>query len=488
MHNSIKLIVSLFLIMIFLFGITSSFAAKPKEDIYDVILFFGQSNMVGSAYPDPEDRHIGRESVFSKETGIDLDIVKKINNRANVGIVLNDGVAYEYIYSPDTYGRKNELVSGNLYPITNGAWFCTGEFLTYSGGRVVAASESTAITQYSGCTNIIPEFCRTYNQKTGHKVIAVVVARGGTSLSSFAQGSLNKIMEIKYKAAIDYCIANNMNVGNRFFVCFQGENEADNPATVSPSKITSEYKNYFKKLADGMKSWGTNYSINNGAIIETGAWIYQSPIQSVNAVHQAQEELIKEHYAILGSNYPYNSYVPIWSEYDLCTTDVCYDDKNKSSKGEYGYVYAKATERVDSNYFVTGSVEKAGDYNKIHFTAAALSQIGRETAKNLAKISSNNISIPATNNNILGSTSNVVEATSKPQATNVKTTPKPTATTKPTTTKSVKTATPRPVATKKPTTPRAIKTATPRPNPITYRNSIVSQKSVKSSITSSFKR
>lgn len=69
MHIFLKKFTCIVLIILVFFNMTDTIASNFKDDVYDVILFFGQSNMLGFAYPNPEDRHVGREEDFSRETG-----------------------------------------------------------------------------------------------------------------------------------------------------------------------------------------------------------------------------------------------------------------------------------------------------------------------------------------------------------------------------------------------------------------------------------
>ena len=53
-----------------------------EEDIYDVILFWGQSNMYGASTAEAETRHLNRQNIFARETATDISIVNNIVNRA----------------------------------------------------------------------------------------------------------------------------------------------------------------------------------------------------------------------------------------------------------------------------------------------------------------------------------------------------------------------------------------------------------------------
>ena len=237
---------------------------------------------------------------------------------------------------------------------------------------------TTEDTAYNGATNMIPQFCKTYYYLTGHKVIAVMCAKGGEPIEAFTPNGGNgrkiyQVMKQKYNAAVSYAQSQNLTIANKYFVAFQGEANVNAGERGTASYYTSK----FKEITTGLKS---DCGITKGAIVETGSEIYTNTMAAVNAIHQAQESLIDNTNIILGSDYPYQSYVPMDSDYNNCTTNVCYNTSGQ--KLDYGTAYAKATERVDSYYF--DGKEPLQDTNKIHFTSAALSQIGLETAEHMA--------------------------------------------------------------------------------------------------------
>ena len=81
-----------------------------SNDIYDIVLFWGQSNMVGSANGGQEKRQgttATSRQVFSEKSGIDLDIVEKIQSRYIVDVDVPEGCAYEYVYDADSYVNNN---------------------------------------------------------------------------------------------------------------------------------------------------------------------------------------------------------------------------------------------------------------------------------------------------------------------------------------------------------------------------------------------
>ena len=184
-----------------------------SKDIVDVILFFGQSNMVGSAMPGDEKRQGTTEAeqiVFSKKTGIDLDIVKNIKSRCKVDVPLRPGTAYEYIYNPDAYVKEFSSMYGNatswnenLTSANGTVWNrknlkplemdnITGENLTgNTSNATIQYTPGGGNTDVAGATNMVPEFCRKYYELTGRKVVAVICAKGGVGIQEFAPADQN---------------------------------------------------------------------------------------------------------------------------------------------------------------------------------------------------------------------------------------------------------------------------------------------------------
>ena len=394
-------IVTIIILMSTIFGsFINKTEAASDEEVYDVILFWGQSNMLGFARGTEENRQIGREENFASETATHIDIVKNIDTqtidlstnkkigRSRVSIDLEPGIAYEYIMYPNSE-LGCTTADEHLKPMPTGKayeYVCIGEPLKYNKStnkveyvpfkEIDGKNEDVSLT---GCMNMIPAFCQGYYYLTGHKVIAVMCAEGGEPIESFTPGikdgkNIYEVMKQKYNQAVSYAESKNMKIGNKYFVSFQGESNVRDDKTGT----TEWYETKYREVVDGLKR---DCGITNGALVETGFEIYSATMEPVNRIHTAQENLINNYSdTVLGSRYPYESFVPVDSDYDNCFTNVCYDEKG--NKLDYGTAYAKATERVDSNYFETGTV--LDDYNRIHFTSAALCQIGVETAVNLA--------------------------------------------------------------------------------------------------------
>ncbi len=351
---------------------------EETEEIYDVILFWGQSNMVGTCSDELEYRFAPDDlesiQVYSEATGIDEEILKNNGKERNiVSIEQKENTAYEYMYNTNNLEEINS--EREVY----------GEYLHFNS--VDLGGKPTNLTVYdkespptnkalsaSRGTNMIPQFCKTYYQETGHKVIAVFAAYGGTPIRYFLpyddedntmeeERYIYEALKAKYQAAIKYLTDNNYNIGNKFYVVFQGEADIN--------RSTELYKRDFLKVHNNLKN---DLGITLGAICETSTKVGEKTMEQVEKVHIAQEELIAENEdIILGSSYSYDRYVPKQSDYENCTTKIAFDING--NKLDYKEAFKRATYSVDYSK------------NTIHFTSAALSQVGKEVAEVLSKFS-----------------------------------------------------------------------------------------------------
>ena len=365
-----------------------------NNDIYDVILFWGQSNMVGYAgclsdenSPDGRIEEVGGNENFSKKTGIDIEIINKYDKMNHVAIEQEPGTAFDYKY-----------ISNSLEEISADTEIL-GEKLKYeideneSVNLAYRDVDSTDFSiQQSKGTNMIPQFCSTYYKLTGHKVVVVLTANGGEKIANFLPsddeeyGEKNKddddkqyiyeAMKTKYNAAIKYLEDNNKTIGKKLYVCFQGEADAagsinrndPNVEQLMNNAIT-KYKNTFKKVHNKLKS---DLGITNGVIIETGSTPgilnYNEYLKRV-AIHNAQEELAQENNdIIIGSDYAWEKLIPNSAGYEIIMGNTN-DYENKLAEMRLSVCYHEGA--ADPNE------------NAIHFTSAALSQIGKETAESI---------------------------------------------------------------------------------------------------------
>ena len=376
--------------------------AATTNDVYDVILFWGQSNMVGSCLPRQEsDIRFNPESNievknYSKLSGISEDILKENSKKYRniVYIPQTPKTVYEYVYTTDSI-KEITTPTESVTPQF-------GERLKYdtsSGKLVTTNSVYYSSLGVSSGTNIIPEFCRTYYEKTGHKVVAVLASREGKPIRQFLpyndedntvseeQKSLRVYESIKekYEKAINYMNRNNYRIGSKIYVAFQGESDVG----TTEETTNHDYYKQFMKVHNNLKN---DLGIQKGALIETARAGGTYKLDAVNVIHQAQERLISENSDIvLGSTFFYDKYVPAKEDYDKCNTKITLD----SNGNKISYENALEKARTAEDYIDDNTTN-----NAIHLTSAALSQIGRETALNLA----NNIDYTAPVLNISYST------------------------------------------------------------------------------------
>ena len=329
------------------------------EDIYDVVLFFGQSNMVGSSgkydSEDKQDQRLKREGVskFSKSSGISKEILKKYKEMGFVSVDFKSNTAFEYLYLSD---KIVELSSKTKY---------SGETLKYTGNTLVKGQSGNFDTKRSYGTNMIPYFLKTYSEKTNHKIVAVMTAHGAYEIDKFQPGtSMYNAMKTKYNAAINYLNKKGYAVGHKFYVVFQGE------ADVAYNTNGITYYNKFMNIHKGLKR---DTGITDGFIVETSTkdGRKSNNIDALKTIHNEQQKLISKNSDIfLASNYPYRTFTPHQTQYnsEFKKSGVSYDAALKNS------LLGKCVTSED------------GDKNAIHFNSAALSQIGYEAAVNSSKV------------------------------------------------------------------------------------------------------
>ena len=363
---------------------------RDLKDIYDIVLFIGQSNMVGRATNTREKRYNhnsyiydGAKSVkqYSNLTGINKNI---LNNNGNtfdfVSIKQIEGTAYEYMYLTNSF-KEIDSTKKVRY----------GENLVYKNGKLMDYSETDktyySIVKSKG-TNMIPQFCQTYYELTGHKVIVVFAAQGGVPIQTMlphkdirnnsrkSESYMYEAIKTKYKAAEKLAKEQKLQIANKLYVIAQGETNVE----LNTSK--SEYKEAYMTIHKKLKK---ELGIEKGAIVETSYTTGYKTMKEINIIHKAQKELIKENKDIyLGSSYFYDRFVPMEKDYKNCNTKVTIDENG--DKLSYKEALKRSRYSVDPT-IIDKTTEKR---NYIHFTSAALSQAGMDVAKNLSKVINNN--------------------------------------------------------------------------------------------------
>lgn len=375
--------------MIFLLFPYDVFAVT--NNVYDVILFWGQSNMVGSCGGHTcTDGKIGEESEdarlvslgaseFSKQSGIDLEIVNLYTTMGHVNVPVISGTVYEYLYNSNTLveiTKDTKYFGETLYTNSD------------SSGNVVFNAtnneDNVFAIQRSQGTNMAVWFAKTYYEKTGHKVIIVMAANGGEQIRHFLLHSssdsnttttdkqyIYEAMVAKYKAAIDYLNSKSMKIGNQFHIVFQGE------ADVSSAQSTGEvqWQEIYEYIHSLLKK---NLGMQFGVIVETAYTVGLDKYNGAYLVNTSQEKTISSNSdVLLGSSYPWDRYVPneeMYYYYDSAKLGYGYNGKYLGATKSY----ADALEQAKLSVSISQCSE-----NTIHFHSAALSQIGLESATNV---------------------------------------------------------------------------------------------------------
>ena len=89
----------LFFVFLILCILCLPYGVFAKAEVYDVVLFFGQSNMTGFAGKytgdDSSDSRIGNDlNAFSNKTGINMDILNNYTAVNHVNVPIESGTAY----------------------------------------------------------------------------------------------------------------------------------------------------------------------------------------------------------------------------------------------------------------------------------------------------------------------------------------------------------------------------------------------------------
>ncbi len=202
--------------------------SQPAVDVVDVILFTVQSNMVGR-----------ETSPYSVSIPADY--------------------AYEYKYNTDSLTALRNPV----------------------GEKLKAAEPSSG-------SSIVPQFCADYVAKTGRKVVAVHVARGGQEIAKFAPGqTLYNDIVTKFTACLDYLEeAGTFEIGRTFYVMYQGESDSRNSNTMATTS-KEQYMKTYMQFHNGLQA---AFDFEFGAIIYTGRNTYES-LAGVKTVNAAQNQL-----------------------------------------------------------------------------------------------------------------------------------------------------------------------------------------------------
>lgn len=305
--------------------VTSNMNLYPHwQRSFDLILLWGQSNMVGSV-----GRSFEKDDNSSLLKGIDSDIVYFNQSYGRVLVNMPSHVAYEYRY----------LLGGMSDVSLNYESF--GEQLYYKNDELTA--EKVADIQSldaSDGTNMIPYFSQEYYNQTGNRFIVVHAARGALRIGDIlpeAQTNTYKSMIIKYKKAEEYITKQGFVINNRFYVVYQGESDMQDNSV-------SQYANTYKKVHDSLVK---DLNLSFGAMVYMVRGDLPCDYTNLKIIRDQQKKLVSENNdIIMGTDFLYKEYC----------------EKGNNS------LFGVKTSAVD---------------NSIHVNSAALSQVGRNIAKNI---------------------------------------------------------------------------------------------------------
>ena len=333
---------------------------NPQKKI-DVVLMFGQSNMVGrpAALTDvnkkiKDTRKIDERLYNTSDNTYDDDLLKNYNYIFGVNYTIPKSTAYEYKYNSNSFA--------DLYN--------NGKYLKNFGETIVATENNATSFKTSFGTNIIPYFAKTYTQETGHKLAIVHTAIGGKQIECFLPTTdkyyscdrkryMYEMMYKKYQAALRKLKRNGYTVENTFYLVIQGEANTNNGKNNGYENYYSHYMrlhNYLKK----------NFGLKFGAIVYTAYKPSTSKDSKkcvlIDGMHNAQANLIKKNKdIILASDFAYRRYT-----------------EN----------YANAFGLGQHTYTENGKKVIVKD-NSAHYTSLTLSKIGIDSALRISKLIKN---------------------------------------------------------------------------------------------------
>ena len=185
--------------------IQSETNVAPQKDGFDLIIFMGQSNMVGHGYKD-----------YAKQC-----------NYSPVEII--DGAGYEM-----TFNDSNKA-TGIIKLRENEALF---------GSRV--ANDTTG--------SLVTAFMNAYYNNTGTPVIGIQAAQTGTSIYDDwqeGQGVL-ETAKTRFKTAEEYLNTNGYKIKHRYMVWYQGEQDVKK-VEYTDNGVTKKYEDYLRNTVEAMQ-------------------------------------------------------------------------------------------------------------------------------------------------------------------------------------------------------------------------------------------
>lgn len=310
-------------------------------------------------------------ATYSAYLGIDADILAGTRNARTTLGSLPAGIAWQYYLSTNSF---TPITTGTHTGESGKGW--NGVWYNAVSGRFERCKTNPTAPKALGAstmTNMVNEFCRVWYARTGHKLIVIFAAIGGAPVQAFLPMAdpyyLSAGMDPNQQYAFTYeaiaasvqgaealAAVKGYQIAGHYWVSMQGEADV----------TTVGYADLYRRVIGNFAALG----FTNGALVETSYPIgYGAAFGNVLEMHNIQEALIANNPdTVLGSAFDWNHYIPDEASY-LGSAE----EQAKWGGLPYAEAYARARMCVDS------CAE-----NMEHLNSAALSQIGRDTANNLA--------------------------------------------------------------------------------------------------------
>ena len=318
---------------------TSAPKSNVGEKEIDLMIFMGQSNMVGYGH-------------------IEMETEESINPiLGNDGHSINKGFK---IYK-EVDGKKADITNDEEKLVDIGEPFGKEQNYLSDGSKTQNAPSGSMVTALTNA----------YYKKTGIPVVAISSAVGGQSIYEWWNSENNKDYglqdaKIKYEEAVKYLINNGYTIRNKYMIWCQGESDTGTQSIV-PKETPNRYDEYLKEgnsYEDKLKNVinemsnievnvqnNTYFGIDKAFIIKVGHKAGSYAMH--DDIMKIQEKICEENENIILAS---NAYEAL----SLCKENIWNDD---NSRYEYKY--------MNKN-------------DLIHFHQEAYNLLGYDAGKNIA--------------------------------------------------------------------------------------------------------
>ena len=205
----------------------ANWKANSSTNDVDVVLLWGQSNMVG--YPArgaevdesvKDTRKLDSKLYNDSNNPYDDDIIANYAYMNYEKYTIKPDIAWEYKYEDGNGGKLVDLYNN-------------GVSLKFFGENIIAKENNAKASQQSYGTNMVPYFAKAYTGETNHKLVIIHAGIGGKKIECFLPVNdkdykcdqkryMYEYMVKKYKNAIKLLQKKGYTVKNKFYVVLQG--------------------------------------------------------------------------------------------------------------------------------------------------------------------------------------------------------------------------------------------------------------------------